>query len=124
MAHILVVEDDPLNMELAVKLVKMKGHDAAEAITGEEALDMVKGSDFDLILLDIMLPGINGLEVLAKLQDDPATAAIPVIAVTAYAMRGDRERFLNAGCVDYIPKPIDLAEFWKMLAKYVDELCT
>ncbi|MCD4703156.1 MAG: response regulator, partial [Methanosarcinaceae archaeon] len=64
MAHILVVEDDPLNMELAVKLVNMKGHGVAEAITGEEALDMVKGSDLDLILLDIMLPGIDGLEVL------------------------------------------------------------
>ncbi|MBI9113360.1 MAG: response regulator [Maridesulfovibrio ferrireducens] len=121
MAHILIVEDDPLNMELAVKLVGMKGHDVSEAITGEDALDMVKGSDFDLILLDIMLPGIDGLEVLAKLQDDPETAAIPVIAMTAYAMRGDRERFLNAGCVDYIAKPIDLDEFWRTLAKYVDE---
>ncbi|MHC1576802.1 MAG: response regulator [Methanosarcinaceae archaeon] len=121
MANVLIVENDPLNMELAVKLVEIEGHDTAEAITGEDALDMVKGSDFDLILLDIKLSGINGIEVLAKLQVDPATAAIPVIAVTAYAMRGDRERFLNAGCVNYISKPIDLVEFRKTLAKYVEK---
>ncbi|MEA1984576.1 MAG: response regulator [Euryarchaeota archaeon] len=119
MAHVLIVEDEPLNMELAVKLVEMEGHDVTQALTGEEALVKVKESNFDLILLDIMLPGISGLDVLAKLQEDPAISDIPVIAVTAYAMRGDRERFLNAGCVDYIEKPIDLAEFRKTLAKYV-----
>ena len=83
MAHVLIVEGEPLNLELAVKLVEMEGHNVIQAITGEEALAKVKESNFDLILLDIMLPGINGLEVLAKLQEDHATADIPVIAVTA-----------------------------------------
>ncbi len=124
MAHILVVEDDPLSMELNVHLVEMEGHDVTRAIDGEETLAIVKESSFDLILLDIKLPGINGIEVLAKLKVDPVTADIPVIAVTAYAMRGDRERFLDAGCVDYIPKPIDLAEFKETLAKYVEKSVT
>ncbi|MCD4703573.1 MAG: response regulator [Methanosarcinaceae archaeon] len=121
MANILIVENDPLNMELAVKLVEIEGHEVFQAIDGEKTLSMVKESSFDLILLDIKLSGINGIEVLAKLQEETATAAIPVIVVTAYAMRGDRERFLNAGCVDYISKPIDLVEFRKTLAKYVEK---
>ncbi|MEA1985247.1 MAG: response regulator [Euryarchaeota archaeon] len=124
MAHILIVEDDPMSMELNVNLVEMEGHDVTQATNGEKIRAMVKESSFDLILLDIKLPGINGIGVLAKLQEDPATSDIPVIAVTAYAMRGDRERFLDAGCVDYIPKPIDLAEFREMLAKYVEKSVT
>ena len=111
MALILVVEDNPVNMELTVDLLEAYGHSVVQAEDGFTALQKVKEEKFDLILLDIQLPKMDGLEVLSKLKDDVNTQDIPVIALTAHSMRGDSERFISAGCTDYISKPIDIHTF-------------
>ncbi len=119
MAHILVVEDNPMNMELAVDLLETYGYEITPAEDGFEALERVKVTKFDLILLDMQLPGMDGLEVLEKLKADPTTAGMPVVALTAHAMRGDEARFMEAGCAGYISKPIDVHQFKSMVAQYL-----
>ncbi|WP_406662335.1 response regulator [Methanolobus sp. ZRKC3] len=111
MALILVVEDNPVNMELTVDLLESYGYDVVQAEDGFVALEKVKVNKFDLILLDIQLPKMDGLEVLSKLKADVDTKDIPAIALTAHSMRGDAERFISAGCIDYISKPIDIHSF-------------
>jgi two-component system cell cycle response regulator DivK len=108
---ILLVEDNPVNRRLAVFLLRAHGYDVREATTGLEALEMLEKERADLIVMDIQLPGMDGLEVTRKLKAQPATADIPVIAVTSYAMKGDREKALAAGCVGYVTKPIDKTIF-------------
>jgi CheY-like chemotaxis protein len=120
MTHILVVEDNPMNMELAVDLLEVYGYEVTAAEDGFEALEHVKDTKFDLILLDMQLPGMDGIEVLGKLKDDPETAKMPVVALTAHAMAGDAERFIEAGCAGYIPKPIDVHEFKPTVAQYLN----
>jgi CheY-like chemotaxis protein len=105
--HVLVVEDHPLNRELAEAILERAGYDVAVAEDGETALDRVAARSPDVILLDIELPGISGLEVARRLKGDPATAMIPLVALTAYAMVGDEERVRAAGCDDYVTKPIE-----------------
>ena len=119
MAQILVVEDNPMNMELAVDLLETYGYEVTPAEDGFEALERVKETKFDLILLDMQLPGIDGPEVLERLKNDPATRAVPVVALTAHAMSGDEERFREAGCSGYISKPIDVHQFKPMVAQYL-----
>jgi CheY-like chemotaxis protein len=111
MCNILVIEDNPVNMELTVDLLESYGYEVTPAEDGFIALDKVKEKEFDLILLDIRLPKMDGLEVLSRLKEDEATKDIPVIALTAHSMRGDDERFIAAGCIDYISKPIDIHSF-------------
>ncbi len=120
MAHILVVEDNPMNMELAVDLLEVYGYEVTGAEDGFEALERVKDTKFDLILLDMQLPGMDGIEVLGKLKDDPETAKTPVVALTAHAMAGDAERFVEAGCAGYISKPIEVHQFKPAVAQYLD----
>ncbi len=119
MAQILVVEDNPMNMELAVDLLETYGYEVTPAEDGFEALERVKEKKFDLILLDMQLPGMDGPEVLGKLKADPKTAAIPVVALTAHAMSGDEARFIEAGCAGYISKPIDVHQFKPTVAQYI-----
>ena len=119
MAHILVVEDNPMNMELAVDLLETYGYEVTPAEDGFEALERVKETQFDLILLDIQLPGMDGPEVLEKLKADPATRAVSVVALTAHAMSGDEARFMELGCVGYISKPIDVHQFKSEVAQYI-----
>jgi two-component system cell cycle response regulator DivK len=121
MAHILVVEDNPMNMELAVDLLETYGYEVTPAEDGFEAIERVKETQFDLILLDIQLPGMDGPEVLEKLKADPATRAVSVVALTAHAMSGDEARFMEAGCVGYISKPIDVHQFKSEVAQYIKE---
>ena len=104
---ILLVEDNPVNRRLAVFLLRAHGYEVREATTALEALEMLERERPDLIVMDIQLPGMDGLEVTRKIKAQPATADIPVIAVTSYAMKGDREKALAAGCVGYVTKPID-----------------
>jgi CheY-like chemotaxis protein len=104
---ILLVEDNPVNRRLAEFLLRSQGYDVRAAATGMEALEMLERERPDLIVMDIQLPGMDGLEVTRKLKEQPATADIPVIAVTSYAMKGDREKALAAGCAGYVTKPID-----------------
>jgi len=119
MAQILVVEDNPMNMELAVDLLETYGYKVTPAEDGFEALERVKETKFDLILLDMQLPGMDGPAVLERLKNDPATRAVPVVALTAHAMRGDEERFREAGCSGYISKPIDVHQFKPTVAQYL-----
>jgi two-component system cell cycle response regulator DivK len=113
---ILLVEDNPVNRRLAVFLLRSQGYEVREATTAQEALEALEKERPDLILMDIQLPGMDGLEVTRKLKAQPATADIPVIAVTSYAMKGDREKALAAGCVGYVTKPIDKNIFIQEIA--------
>lgn len=108
---ILLVEDNPVNRRLAEFLLRSHGYVVREAATAQEAFQIMKTDRPDLIVMDIQLPGMDGLEVTKKLKEDPALREIPVVAVTSYAMTGDREKALAAGCVGYVTKPIDKSIF-------------
>jgi two-component system cell cycle response regulator DivK len=116
MAKILIVEDNPANMKLAVFLVESAGHTVLCAVDAEAGLALARDSLPDLILMDIQLPGIDGLDATGLLKRDDATRAIPVIALTALAMKGDEERIRAAGCDDYIAKPMHYKEFLTAIA--------
>ncbi len=106
---LLIVEDNEMNLEALSRLLSRRGFTILGAGTGEEALRIAAGSHLDLILMDIGLPGIDGYETTRRLKAEPATAGIPVIALTAHALVSDRERAFAAGCVEFDTKPIDLA---------------
>ena len=116
MATILVIEDNPSNMTLAKFLLESGGHSVICATNAETGLKMARSERPDLILMDIQLPGMDGLEATAQLKGDEATRAIPVIALTALAMKGDKERILAAGCDGYIAKPLRYQEFLATIA--------
>jgi CheY-like chemotaxis protein len=118
-ARILVVEDNLMNMELAVDLLSLQGYKVLEAHTGPEALEIINTEEIDLILMDVQLPGMDGLDVTKKLKENPKTKDIPIVALTAHAMKGDEERILRQGCTGYISKPIDTREFPKAVAKFI-----
>lgn len=116
MAKILIVEDNPANMTLAIFLLKSAGYTIVSAIDAEAGLAVARVELPDLILMDIQLPGIDGLQATALLKADEATRAIPVIALTALAMKGDEERIRAAGCDGYIAKPLAYKEFLATVA--------
>lgn len=105
--RILIVDDNPTNMKLVAYLVRAHGYEVATASDAETALVAIEEQSPKLILMDVQLPGIDGLELTRRLKADPATKDIIIVAVTAYAMKGDQERALAAGCDDYVTKPID-----------------
>lgn len=119
MTSILVVEDNPMNMELVTCLLESNGIEVTQAADGLEALERIKNSLFDLILLDIQLPGMGGLEVLKHIKEDPALQQIRVVALTAQALVGDKQRFIDAGCIGYISKPIDVFHFMDELNTFL-----
>ena len=108
--QVLVVEDNEKSMKLFRDLLRATGYRTLEATSGEEALELAVAHAPDLVLMDVHLPGIDGVEALNRLRGDARTAAIPVLALTAQAMRGDRERFVGAGFDGYISKPVDIVE--------------
>jgi len=114
MPSILLVEDNELNRDMLSRRLARQGFEVAIAVDGPGALSAARSRPFDVILMDLSLPGIDGLEATRRLKADPETRPIPVIALTAHAMSGDRERALAAGCDDYEIKPI---EFPRLLAK-------
>ena len=116
MAKILVVEDNGDNMFLTVMLLESAGHTVFSANDAEAGLTMARAELPDLILMDIQLPGMDGLEATTLLRQDPATRAVPVIALTALAMKGDEERIRAAGCDGYISKPIGIQDFLASVA--------
>ena len=116
MATILVVEDHPDNMTLAVLLLRSAGHTVLSAIDAEAGLTLARAELPNLILMDIQLPGMDGLEATALLKADSATRKIPVIALTALAMNGDEERIRAAGCDGYISKPMGIQQFLTTIA--------
>ena len=116
MATVLIVEDNVANMKLATFLLQSAGHTVLSATDAEAGLTLARGERPNLILMDIHLPGMDGLEATAMLKRDGATCAIPVIALTALAMKGDEERIRAAGCDGYIAKPMRYQEFLAMIA--------
>ncbi|MCE7861825.1 MAG: response regulator [Chloroflexi bacterium] len=115
---VLYIEDNFHNRRIVNKVLASKGIRVVEAEDGEKGLDMVRELIPPLVLLDITLPGIDGIEVVKRMKADDVLRHIPVIAVTASAMRGDRERFLEAGCDDYLSKPIQVTELAEMVDKH------
>ena len=120
MARILVIEDNPANMKLAMTLLQSGGHDVLSATDAEAGLTMARAEQPDLILMDIQLPGMDGLQATVLLKADPATRCIPVIALTALAMKGDEERIRAAGCDGYIAKPMRYKEFLASIASQLE----
>ena len=116
MGKVLVVEDNPANMTLATFLLQSAGHTVLSAVDAEAGLTLARQEHPDLILMDIQLPGMDGLEATSQLKRDHATRAIPVIALTALAMKGDEERIRAAGCDGYIAKPMRYKEFLATIA--------
>jgi len=116
---ILVVDDNQDSRELVLKILRGKGHQLLEAVDGQDALEKVAAERPDLILMDISLPKMDGHEVTRQLKSDQRFASIPVIALTAHAMKGDMEKALAAGCEDYISKPINVREFYDRIKVYL-----
>jgi two-component system cell cycle response regulator DivK len=114
--RILYVEDNPQNLRLVRKFLAMAGYDMIEAMNGLTGLAVAARESPDLILMDLNLPDVDGLEATSRLKAQPELAHIPVIALTANAMHGDRERCLAAGCDDYIPKPVTKSELLNTIA--------
>jgi two-component system cell cycle response regulator DivK len=118
-ARLLVVEDNEVNLELAVFLLEEAGFDVRAARDLDEARRALQAEAPDLVLMDMNLHGADGLELVAELRADPRFQRVPVLALTAHAMRGDRERFLAAGCDGYIAKPIDVKSFVQEVARHL-----
>jgi len=116
---VLVVEDDMDNRRIVVKVLSVEGYQVIEAIDGVEALARVREEQPDLILMDLALPNLDGWEATRQLKLDPATRSIPVVALTAFAMRGDEEQARAAGCDDYLPKPVRPAAIREIVKKYM-----
>jgi CheY-like chemotaxis protein len=118
-ARILIVDDNPMNLKLARLVVTAEGHEADVAAGADEALTLLEEQRPDLILMDLEMPVVDGVELTRRLKADPATAAIPVIALTAAAMHRDRERATEAGCAGFVTKPLDTRGFAATLASYL-----
>ena len=119
---VLVVEDNDMNMQLVEYLLEEGGYSIVKATSGEEALAITRDGAApapDLILMDIHLPGMDGLSVVRQMKSDSRTNRVPILALTAHAMRGDKDRFLEAGCDGYISKPIDVKTFLTSIEQYI-----
>ncbi len=114
MAKLLLVEDNEMNRDMLSRRLARKGHDVTIAVDGLRGLEAARAGDFDLVLMDLSLPEVDGWEATRRLKADPATARLPIIALTAHAMAGDRERALASGCDECEIKPV---EFPRLLAK-------
>ncbi len=116
---ILLIEDNAVNRDLTQFLLESQGYEVREAASAEQAFEILKTERPDLIVMDIQLPGMDGLEATKKLKENPPTRDIPVVAVTSYAMKGDREDAAAAGCVGYVTKPIDKTIFLQQVAAHI-----
>src|SRR5918992_171560 len=117
---ILIVEDNEKNLKLVRDLLQVKGYRTLEAGTGERGIELAAEHAPDLVLMDIQLPDLDGVSALARLRADPRTAAIRAVALTAFAMKDDRQRFLEAGFDGYLVKPIDVREFPEQVRRFCD----
>jgi CheY-like chemotaxis protein len=116
---VLVVEDNEVNQLLTASVLEREGFAVDLASTSTEAMDLLRVRTPDIILMDVQLPGMDGLALTRKLKADPATAGITIVAVTAHAMAGDREQTLAAGCAGYISKPIDTRSFGRQVREFL-----
>jgi CheY-like chemotaxis protein len=121
MTVVLIVEDNTRNLKLVRDLLRHAGYRTLEATTAEDGLALAGAHVPDLVLMDVQLPGMDGLEALARLRADPTTSGIPVVAVTAFAMKDDRERFVAAGFDGYLEKPISVRAFPGQVAELLDQ---
>jgi two-component system cell cycle response regulator DivK len=119
--QILIVEDNELNMKLFNDLLEAHGYRTIQTRSGVEALDLTRAHVPDLILMDIQLPEVSGLQVTQWIKTDPALRHIPVIAITAFAMKGDEEKMLQGGCEAYLSKPISIGKFLETVRLYLRE---
>ena len=117
---ILIVEDNDFNMKLFNDLLRANGYDTVTTKDGRQAIDLARAHRPDLILMDIQLPEISGLDVTRTLKSDDDLKAIPIIAVTAFAMKGDEEKILEGGCEGYLAKPISVPKFLSTIAEFLD----
>jgi two-component system, cell cycle response regulator DivK len=120
MAAVLIAEDNGKNMKLFRDVLQASGYETLEATTGEQAIELATQHVPDLVLMDIQLAGMDGLTALRRLREDERTASIPVVALTAQAMTGDRERFLEAGFDGYMSKPVNVVEFIGMVKRHCE----
>jgi two-component system cell cycle response regulator DivK len=118
---VLIVEDNPLNMKLFNDLLEAHGYRTLQSTNGMEAMELARAHRPDVILMDIQLPEVSGLEVTKWIKDDDDLRATPVIAVTAFAMKGDEERIRQAGCEAYISKPISVVKFIETVKSYLGD---
>ena len=116
---ILIVEDEPKNITLLRDLLQVSGYSTIEATDGKQGVELAKSKKPDLILMDVQMPKMDGLEATLILKADATTSNIPILALTSYAMKGDKERILEAGCDGYLAKPIDIKELLKIVAEYL-----
>lgn len=117
--RILIIEDNELNLELASDLLEVKGFVVLQARSAEAGLRLAHQTAIDLILMDLSLPGMDGLAATRELKQDPATRQVPILALTAHAMRGDAEIIAQAGCDGYLTKPIDTREFGNQVLAFL-----
>lgn len=120
--RILIVEDNELNLKLFRDLLGANGYDTLETKDGNEAIQMVRSQQPDLILMDIQLPEISGLDITKMIKADDTIAHIPIIAVTAFAMKNDEEKIMKAGCQAYISKPISIGPFMETVKQFIGDV--
>jgi two-component system, cell cycle response regulator DivK len=116
---VLVVEDNPRDLKLVRDVLRAKGYEVIDAGTAEAGIELARAQQPALILMDVMLPGMDGRQAAKLLKEDPQTREIPIVALTSFAMKGDREKLLAGGFDGYIAKPIDIKELPKALAAYL-----
>lgn len=119
MARVMLIEDNAMNARLVEHVLGRDGFEVSVLVSAEDSIEKAMELNPDIILMDIQLPGIDGLEATRQLKKNPATCNIPVIAITAHAMRGDEERILAAGCEGYISKPVNTRELSEKLKQYL-----
>jgi len=117
---VLAIEDNQTNMVLISRIVEAEGHELLQATDGPSALETLEAKVPDIILLDINIPGIHGLDLARRIKSDERLWHIPIIATTANVLIGDKERCLEAGCDDYLPKPLDIRKLREMMRYYLD----
>lgn len=119
-AKILIIEDNPLNMELASDLLEKEGYLVLKADEAEDGIVLARKEQPDLILMDISLPGMDGLTAIKIIKQEPATSGITIVALTAHAMKGDEEKARAAGCAGYLTKPIQTRTFAQQVASFLN----
>jgi two-component system cell cycle response regulator DivK len=118
-AVILIVEDNPFNLKLVRDILRHLGYHTLEAESAEDGIELARSHRPELILMDVQLPGMDGVDAVARLRADPSTAGLVVVALTAFAMKEDRERFLAAGFNGYVEKPLDVRQFPGQVADFL-----
>ncbi len=117
---VLIVEDNDLNMKLFRDLLEAHGFNTLATRSGEEAIELARSRDPDLIIMDIQLPEVSGLEVTRSIKNDDATKSIPIVAVTAFAMKGDEEKIRGGGCEAYIAKPLSFTQYMDTVNRFIN----